>query len=1214
MSIYNSKKRSRTFATLASTGAIVGSTMTGVFADEQSSSANLNAKLTNLVDQAKEIGLVVTIKGSQQYESLDNATTDIENQEKSIKSAIAEVETAHKSVSELIEKAKQQNIQFNGKVTVDIDPLNSDDVRNKLAELSTKLTTIITERDSATKKLDEVIKQAQLNKVDVSIKGTKIVSFNQLNDELNATILKIKTAETTQKEKLNQYQQALKDWEQTVKDGKAAVELKYQNALKEWEKTVSDGRAKVEAENTAALQSWESMVADGKAKLEKEYQDALNAWQKSVDEIKASIENEYQRELEKAESEYQSELTKRQTKQSDVDKQLTDAITHAKSNNVHVTIADTKIVSFDEVTKELENTLNAIRKSEESQKEKLSAYQTALKTWEQTVRDGKAAIESKYQNDLKKWETDVANGKSKVDADNARALKEWEQTVAAGKAKIENDYQNALTAWQKTVNDGHARVEKEYQDALTVWQKKVNDSKAKVESDYQKELQAFNLEVQKVNEYNANIRKQNQQVESNFTNAKAVISTNSTANSNPDGSYTQTIKGVVRANVPTVGNVLIEPMTGVTLVSAELVAPSGSKHVLTVTNNRIDFSGPLSESGEYRVNYTFKSSQNRDTSVKGLFTVISSATQGKGVGNATFTTKAPITTNVTNESKPTILDIVLDFSSSYRYKIFDSIDQAKMLINDALTNENSKVIIQAYNYNNTTSYGVQNGDTVGYSTTLLTKKEALSILDKLKELAKRQPSLGSSDAMGYNEYFAAIGKTFGDKNYTDPTAATPIIPFEDVVRKFITPTDIVSVIQFTDGWNGGASANGVTAPVENIDFTFAEWAKFRAKTFMSVINKNVTKASEGASDQDTNSEQSIKDMTRVGHPNIYDMTGKDKATINKELLAKFKETAIEKVTSTKGENQTVTVTLGGSGVTVTKATLKGPVSKELPIQEGKVNFTEKLPDGAYSLEFEATGKGTLSSSITIDGKSVVSNTHPITGGVEGSTTSDTKTDTFKSVEKGNILPEKPVPTNKPVKKEPKPIDKPIKGVYLEPAKPTKGTYIEPKKPTPAVYMAPEKPIKGIYKEPAKPVAPTDGSLVIKGLKIDTNIEKRKVSRKVKELPKKPIKGEYVEPKKPELKTYIEPENPIKEEYKEPIKPVEPLNEKVEIEKLQVSTETPELKVKDMDAHTVSVKPKEVPKELPKTGEASSMMPFYGVGLLVSSMFTGLFKKRSRKKS
>ena len=1127
MSIYNSKKRSQTFATLASTGAIVGSTMTGVFADEQSSSANLNAKLTNLVDQAKEIGLVVTIKGSQQYESLDNATTDIENQEKSIKSAIVEVETVHKSVSELIEKAKQQNIQFNGKITVDIDPLNTDDVRSKLAELSTKLTTVITERDSATKKLDEVIKQAQLNKVDVSIKGTKVVSFNQLNDELNATLLKIKTAETTQKEKLNQYQQALKDWEQTVKDGKAAVELKYQNALKEWEKTVSDGRAKVEADNTAALQSWESMVADGKAKLEKEYQDALTAWQKSVDEINASVENEYQLELEKAESDYQSELTKRQTKQSDVDKQLTDAITHAKSNNVQVTIADTKIVSFDEVTKELENTLTTIRKSEESQKEKLSAYQNALKAWEQTVHDGKAAIESQYQNDLKKWETDVANGKSKVDADNARALKEWEQTVANGKAKIENDYQNALTAWQKTVNDGHARVEKEYQDALTVWQKKVNDSKAQVESDYQKELQAFNLEVQKVNEYNANIRKQNQQVESNFTNAKAVISTNSTAKSNPDGSYTQTIKGVVRANVPTVGNVLIEPMTGVTLVSAELVAPSGSKQSLTVANNRIDFSGPLSESGEYRVNYTFKSSQNRDTSVKGLFTVISSATQGKGVGNATFTTKAPITTNVTNESKPTILDIVLDFSSSYRYKIFDSIDQAKMLINDALTNENSKVIIQAYNYNNTTSYAVQDGDYKGYSTTLLTKKEALSILDKLKVLASKQPSLGSSEyTSSYDAYFNAIGTAFGDKNYKLKDRMS-VVPFEDVVREFIKPSDIVSVIQFTDGWNGGTSTNGVTAPVENIDFTFADWAKFRAKTFMSVINRNVTKASEGASDQDTNSEQSVKDMKRVGHPNIYDMTGKDKSTINNELLTKFKETAIEKVTSTKGENQTVKVTLGGSGVTVTKATLKGPVSKELPIQEGKVNFTEKLPDGAYSLEFEATGKGTLSSSITIDGKSVVSNTHPITGGVEGSTTSDTKTDTFKSVEKGNILPEKPVPTNKPVKKEPKPIDKPVKGVYREPAKPIKGTYIEPKKPTPVVYKAPEKPIKGIYKEPAKPVAPTDASLVIKGLKIDTNIEKRKVSRKPKELPKKPIKGEYVEPKKPELKTYIEPEKPIK---------------------------------------------------------------------------------------
>ena len=327
-----------------------------------------------------------------------------------------------------------------------------------------------------------------------------------------------------------------------------------------------------------------------------------------------------------------------------------------------------------------------------------------------------------------------------------------------------------------------------------------------------------------------------------------------------------------------------------------------------------------------------------------------------------------------------------------------------MLIKEALTNDKSKVIIQAYNYNSKTSYGVQTGDSEGYSTTLLTKQEALDILDKLKALAKRQPSLGSSDALGYTEYFAAIGKTFGDKNYTDSTSATAIIPFEDVVRKFITDTDIVSVIQFTDGWTAGVSSNGTTASVENIDITFAEWAKHRAKTFMTVINKNVTKASEGDSDKDTNSDQAFEAMQRVGHPNIYDMTGKDRAVVDKELLAKFKETAIEKVTSTKGEDQLVTVSIVGTKTAkVTKATLKGSTNKDLPIKDGKVNFSEKLPDGNWTVDYELSGDGDVTVTATVAGKEVVKETKSLkeVKGSEG--TSATKTDNIKEL----VVPNRP---------------------------------------------------------------------------------------------------------------------------------------------------------------------------------------------------------------
>ena len=173
---------------------------------------------------------------------------------------------------------------------------------------------------------------------------------------------------------------------------------------------------------------------------------------------------------------------------------------------------------------------------------------------------------------------------------------------------------------------------------------------------------------------------------------------------------------------------------------------------------------------------------------------------------------------------------------------------------------------------------------------------------------------------------------------------------------------------------------------------------------MSVINKNVTKASDGASDQDTNSEQSFKDMTRVGHPNIYDMTGKDRAVVDKELLAKFKETAIEKVTSTKGEDQLVTVSITGTKTAkVTKATLKGATNKDLPIKDGKVDFSEKLPDGTWTVDYELSGDGDVTVTATVAGKEVVKETKSLkeVKGAEG--TSATKTDNLNAV----VLPTAP---------------------------------------------------------------------------------------------------------------------------------------------------------------------------------------------------------------
>ena len=191
--------------------------------------------------------------------------------------------------------------------------------------------------------------------------------------------------------------------------------------------------------------------------------------------------------------------------------------------------------------------------------------------------------------------------------------------------------------------------------------------------------------------------------------------------------------------------------------------------------------------------------------------------------------------------------------------------------------------------------------------------------------------------------------------------------FEEVVDALVKPTDTISVIQYTDGW----LAQGIP---EVMDKSFANWAKGRAKTFMTVVNRNKV------TENDTNTMQSINQMTALGHPNIYDMTGKDPKVVHDEVLKQFMETATVKAKVVRGENQLVTVSIGGDGIRVTKATLKGPnTTKDLPIVNNKVNFSEKLPDGDWTVTYELAGDGTANILATVAGKEVVKETKGLKG-------------------------------------------------------------------------------------------------------------------------------------------------------------------------------------------------------------------------------------------
>ena len=517
---------------------------------------------------------------------------------------------------------------------------------------------------------------------------------------------------------------------------------------------------------------------------------------------------------------------------------------------------------------------------------------------------------------------------------------------------------NEVVSQQKTVS---AELNKAIADAKAKGVDVTVDGEIVVEpKDAQKALADAKAKITKALDdaeaKNKTIRQNNAKVIEANKNAKAELVNGSTATKNADGTYTQTLAVKnEKAGSKWSGNVA---NTGsAEIVSVKLVSPSGKETVFA--NAEIDSSKTLDEVGEYKLVYTFKAKDNNAGNISGKLSVEGQAGQtGKATGNITFETKAPTNTSTTNEIEPLTTDHVYDYSSSNAGKVKDSLLLSKKIIEEN-KNPQSRHIIQLYadNYGQTSYHAWTKSkltDTQGISSKLLTKQEALEIIDNLLKI--NAPSEKNPTYQNYGEYFQGLANAMGAHRYLDESQ-NAVVPFESIVDSLVKPTDTVSVIQYTDGWMDKGKP-------EEMDKSFAEWAKKRAKTFMSVVNRNQV------TDNDTNSMRSIEQMKELGHPNIYDMTGKDPKVVDAEVIKQFMETATERIKVSKGEAPTVKVTVGGNGVTVTKATLKGVSTKDLTIKDGKVEFSEKLADGNYTVEFEATGNGTVTTVVTIDGKEV----------------------------------------------------------------------------------------------------------------------------------------------------------------------------------------------------------------------------------------------------
>ena len=340
-------------------------------------------------------------------------------------------------------------------------------------------------------------------------------------------------------------------------------------------------------------------------------------------------------------------------------------------------------------------------------------------------------------------------------------------------------------------------------EALKNAENKVN----KVVAEHSKEVEAYNKKLAEVRAENDRIRKENTATENSNKNAKAVLTKDSTAKE-VNGVYTQTLTGVSKteksANTTgtSKGAVSITTGTGVKLISAELLAPSGKKQALEVKDNKVAYNGTLAEKGEYKVNYSFSASANQKDQIVGNFTVDSDIQD--------------ITTKDKKVNAPMDLIAMVDESpsnSSHSSAIFPIL---KKMMADA--NPKSRMAFYGTTVNEINSHIVRKGS----ATRWLSMEEANKFIDIIINKMNQREREGWQDKYANNWFVDAIKENpqfaVEEKYYNKE--------IEQAHKDLPNKNKIFNIIQVTDGWSEN----------EVMDRSFAEYAKANAKTFVSVID------------------------------------------------------------------------------------------------------------------------------------------------------------------------------------------------------------------------------------------------------------------------------------------------------------------------------------------------------------------------------------------
>ena len=329
-----------------------------------------------------------------------------------------------------------------------------------------------------------------------------------------------------------------------------------------------------------------------------------------------------------------------------------------------------------------------------------------------------------------------------------------------------------------------------------------------------------------------------------------------------------------------------------------------------------------------------------------------------GSNKLEFTTKSSTSSTSTKTHEPMDLIQIIDLSGSLsdgEYKQRNGVTGArKQQINDMIyviehqLTDQDRVMLAFYGTNKENSY-VVGGQDGGLATKLMSKKEAIDLLNKIN--AEKQVH---DVAQSWTLIPQVVKPLLGNYIASDAQDGTG---FEDVYKAQPNKNKVVSVLQFTDNWTLNEK--------ENIDVSFADWAKTTAKTFMTVVD-----------DSDPDSALSVAQMKKAGHPNIKVFKSLNAPGRSEEIAKLFESTATVTKTTTIKQRTHVSIT-PEDGVTLAKASLVSADGKttDLKIEGNKVSADlNDLADGKYTVNYSFKGDvksiKKITSSVSVDGKEV----------------------------------------------------------------------------------------------------------------------------------------------------------------------------------------------------------------------------------------------------